>query len=169
MMSNTVRIVGIDPGFDRLGIAIIDKIDTKETLIYSTCITTNKKDSLEKRLGDVARGLTSIFTEYTPQELSIETIFITKNQKTVIQVAEVRGVCLYIAHLFSIKVFEYSPPEIKVSITGYGKATKEDIFAMVPKILKTKLHEDKLDDEIDAIAIALTHSAGRAHKILKSL
>jgi crossover junction endodeoxyribonuclease RuvC len=156
-----IRIVGIDPGFDRLGICVLDKEGVAESLIFSTCITTEKKDSFPVRLTFLAQALEKIITHYKPHELAIETIFITKNQKTVINVAEVRGVCIYLCHLHNISVHEYSPPQIKVAITGYGKATKDDIAYMVPKILKKTLELKKLDDELDAIAIALTHSAHR--------
>lgn len=163
------RIIGIDPGFDRLGIAILDKEGTRETLVYSTCISTSKVNTFEQRLAHVAGELDNILSEYKPGELAIETIFITKNQKTVINVAEVRGVCLYICHLHNVSIFEYSPPQIKIAITGYGKATKDDIAIMVPKILKTTLTHNKLDDELDAIAIALTHSANQKQQYLKKL
>lgn len=165
-VSSPVRIMGIDPGFDRLGVCIIDKEGVKETLVYSTCITTSKKDSFEARLFSAAEQLEKIFIEYHPEELAIETLFFTTNQKTIITVAEVRGICIYLAHKHTAKVFEYSPPQIKSAITGYGKATKEDIAIMVPKILKQPLLLDTLDDEIDAIAIALTHSANRQHNLI---
>lgn len=169
MSQETVRIIGIDPGFDRLGVGIIDKLGMKETLVYSCCIITNKKNTFEERLAHVANELGALLTKYSPQELSIETIFITKNQKTVINVAEVRGVCLYICHLHKVKIFEYSPPQIKTAITGYGKATKDDIGVMVPKIIKHVFDKKTLDDELDAIAIALTHSANRNQQYLKML
>lgn len=165
----TTRILGIDPGFDRLGIAIIDKTGTVETLVDSLCITTNKSDAFASRLAHVASELDAVLAKYKPEELAIETIFITKNQKTVINVAEVRGVCLYMCHLHNMSIFEYSPPQIKIAITGYGRATKDDIAIMVPKILKTTLAKNKLDDELDAIAIALTHSANQKQQHLKRL
>ena len=158
---SSVRIVGIDPGFDRLGVAVIDKEGTQESLVYSTCITTSKDKLFEERLVMLGKELELIFTKYSPQEVSIETIFITKNQKTVIRVAEVRGVCIYLAHIHGIKLFEYSPPQIKTAITGYGHATKDDVASMVPKIIRMTTTGKLLDDEIDAIAIALTHSAHR--------
>lgn len=161
-----IRILGIDPGFDRLGVCILDKEGQKETLVYSTCITTSKKDSFEKRLVAVGNELESIIQKYTPHELAIETLFFTKNQKTVITVAEVRGICIYLAHKNGVSLHEYSPPQIKLAIAGHGKATKEDIAIMVPKILKQPLLIKTLDDEIDAIAIALTHSANRANRLI---
>ena len=158
---SVIRILGIDPGFDRLGVCILDKEKNKETLIYSSCITTSKKDSFEKRLGDIGTGLEKIFKKYKPDELAIETIFFTKNQKTVIAVAEVRGVCLYLSHIHGLSTHEYSPPEIKLAVAGAGNATKTDISHMVPKILKKQIKAGLLDDELDAIAIALCHSSCR--------
>jgi crossover junction endodeoxyribonuclease RuvC len=156
-----VRIMGIDPGFDRLGVCIIDKEGSKETLVYSTCIETNKKDTFEKRLGDIGMKLTDTFTTYKPTELSIEKLFFAKNQTTAIQVAEARGVCLYLAHTHNVTIYEYSPPEIKLAVAGHGGASKKDIISMVPKILGKQVKTGLLDDELDAIAIALTHSAHR--------
>lgn len=161
MPAQPVKILGIDPGFDRLGICVIEKDSTKETLLFSTCITTSKKDSFESRLSSIAESLTKILKEYTPSELAIEKLFFTKNQLTAINVAEARGVILYLCHVHGLSVHEYSPPEIKVAVTGYGKATKNDIATMVPKILGKVLEKNLLDDELDAIAIALTHSAHR--------
>jgi crossover junction endodeoxyribonuclease RuvC len=161
-----VRILGIDPGFDRLGVCILDKEGNKETLIYSTCITTSKKDSFEKRLVAIGKELEILIQKYTPHELAIETLFFTTNQKTVITVAEVRGICIYLSYKNGMVVHEYSPPQIKLAIAGHGKASKEDIAHMVPKILKQPLLINTLDDEIDAIAIALTHSANRESRLM---
>ncbi len=166
----TIRILGIDPGFDRLGVCILDKKGSCEELIFSTCITTSKKDSFSKRLFDAGSHLEKIIAQYKPQELAIETLFFTTNQKTIITVSEVRGVCLYVAETFKLAVYEYPPAHIKLAITGYGKASKEDISLMVSRILKIKAGGSVLDDEMDAIAIALTHSANRQNKlILKGL
>lgn len=162
----TVRILGIDPGFDRLGVSIVDKTGTKEVLIFSTCITTSKKDTFSRRLFIAGTALEKIIKEYAPTELAIETLFFTTNQKTIITVSEIRGVCLYVAEAFHLRVYEYSPPHIKLAITGYGKATKEDVASMVGKILKLPVKKGALDDEMDAIAVALTHSANRQNKLI---
>lgn len=156
-----IRIIGIDPGFDRIGVCILDKYSDKEVLIHSLCIITSRKDPFEKRLADVGKTLESLLVKYSPSELAIETLFFTTNQKTAIAVAEVRGVCLYLAHIHAVHIHEYSPPQIKLAVAGHGKATKKDIENMVPKILKQAMPQGILDDEIDAIAIALTHSAHR--------
>ena len=127
----SVRILGIDPGFDRLGICILDKEGSKEMLVYSACVQTSKKDSFEERLSIVGKALESLLTTYTPAELAIEKLFFAKNQTTAINVAEVRGVVLYLAHNHGLTIHEYSPPEIKLAVAGHGKASKSDIFHMV--------------------------------------
>lgn len=167
-MNTVVRILGVDPGFDRLGVCILDKEGNKETLIYSTCIETSRKDTFENRLVEAGKQFEAIVKEYKPDELAIETLFFTKNQKTIITVAEMRGVCIYITTNHGVKLFEYSPPQIKSAIAGHGNATKEEIAYMIPKILKQPLLLKALDDEIDAIAIALTHSANRANRLIQS-
>lgn len=157
----SVRILGIDPGFDRMGICVLEKDGNKETLLFSECITTSKQETFESRLSLIGKKLSEILTTYAPQELAIEKLFFAKNQTTAMNVAEVRGVILYLSHNAKLSIHEYSPPQIKVAITGYGKASKDDIANMVPKILGTSLNKNLLDDELDAIAIALTHSADR--------
>lgn len=158
---NSVRILGVDPGFDRLGVCVIEKEGNKETLLFSTCILTSKKDSFEVRLGAIGKELQVILAEHKPDELAMEKLFFAKNQTTAINVAEVRGVILYLAHVHGLSIYEYSPPQVKVAVTGYGKATKDDVAHMVPKIVKLEKTVKLLDDEVDAIAIALTHSAHR--------
>lgn len=163
---SVVRILGIDPGFDRLGVCILDKDGTDEKIIFSTCITTSKKELFEERLLTIGKELEKILIKYSPTELAIETLFFTTNQKTIITVAEVRGLCIYLSFKYGAQLFEYSPPQIKLAIAGHGKATKEDISYMVPKILKKTLPINVLDDEIDAIAIALTHGANRNNRLM---
>lgn len=154
-----MRILGIDPGFDRLGVCVLDKEGTKETLVTSLGIVTSKTESFEDRLLYLANGVEKLIQEYKPTHLAIETLFVTKNQKTAMLVACVRGVIIYLCKKHGLEIFEYSPPQIKLAITGYGQAKKEDITYMVSKILHVTFDKKQLDDEIDAIAIALTHSA----------
>jgi crossover junction endodeoxyribonuclease RuvC len=153
--------LGIDPGFDRVGVCILEKSGNKEALLFSTCISTGKKDPFEVRLATIGKSLASILKEYKPNELAIEKLFFAKNQTTAMNVAEARGVILYLCHAEGLSVHEYSPPQIKVAVTGHGGASKKDIENMVPKILGKSLSKELLDDELDAIAIALTHSAHR--------
>lgn len=154
-----VRILAIDPGFDRLGVAVIDKKNDKEELVYSTCIITKRSDAFHDRLFMIGTVLEKIIQDYTPNHMAIEKLFLSNNQKTVMGVAEVRGVCLFFGKKYGLDIYEYSPPEIKVAVTGYGRSTKEDISYMVYKIIKMPSKIKLIDDEIDAIAIGLTHSA----------
>ena len=152
-------LLSIDPGFERLGLAIIQKEGRdKETLLYSECFKTSAKLPHQERLRLIGNKIEDLIKEYKPMELATEKLFLTSNQKTVIPVAEARGVILYIAGLHNMKVSEYSPPEIKVAVTGYGRSDKQQIMAMVPRLI-TVTKTIKSDDEFDAIAIGLTHCA----------
>ena len=103
----------------------------------------------------IGEEVNKIIKKYKPEILSIETLFLTTNQKTVMHVAEARGVVIYEATCAGLKIFEASPPQIKIATTGYGKASKEQVMRMV-KILVDIDNSKKSDDELDAIAIALT-------------
>jgi crossover junction endodeoxyribonuclease RuvC len=103
----------------------------------------------------IGQKVEEIIKEYKPEILSIETLFLTTNHKTVMNVAEARGVVIYEASRAKLKIFEVSPPQIKIATTGYGKADKKDVMKMV-KLLVSIDKDKKSDDELDAIAIALT-------------
>ncbi len=150
-------ILGIDPGFERLGIAILEKNkgDKKEKVIFSECFKTSAKLEFSERLNLIGERVREIIKKYKPEVLSIETLFLTTNHKTVMHVAEARGVVIYEASRAHLKIFEASPPQIKIATTGYGKASKEQIIKMV-KILVDIDKSKKSDDELDAIAIAIT-------------
>lgn len=158
---NKKRIVlGIDPGFERVGLAIIEKDGfQKEKIIYSTCIITKKTDHFNERLKIIGDSLKEVIKKYKPKEVAIEKLFFTTNQKTVMGVSEVRGACLYIAISNNLIIGEYTPLQIKIAMTGYGRADKKDVLKMVEKLIEIPKGIKKLDDEIDAIAIALTHIA----------
>ncbi len=152
-------ILGIDPGYDRLGIAVIEKpLKGKEVLIYSDCFTTSPKDSIYDRLKAIGGEISRIIEIYKPDALAIETLFITKNQKTAMRVSEARGIIIYEGLQKDTPIFEYSPMEIKMAITSDGTSDKERVTRMV-QILVTIPKKVALDDEYDAIAVALTHSA----------
>lgn len=152
-----MRILGIDPGFERLGIAILEKKsgNKKECVLFSECFKTSAKLEFSERLFLIGKEIKKIIIKYKPEILAIETLFLTTNQKTVMHVAEVRGVIMYEASLAKLEIFEASPPQIKIATTGYGKANKEQVMRMV-KILVDIDYAKKSDDELDAIAIALT-------------
>ncbi len=149
-----MKILGIDPGYDRVGIAIIED----GTLLHSECFETSSKDSFHIRLRSVGEHIHKIIKNYSPDIMAIESLFITKNQKTAMKVAEARGVISYEACLKDIPIYEYSPPQIKVAVTGHGGSDKAQVIKMIPLLIKMKTLV-ALDDEYDAIAVALTCQA----------
>lgn len=156
-----MRIVGIDPGYDRVGIAVLEKSpDTKKVLvIFSECFETDKKLDVTERVYLVGKRVQEVLDKYKPDAVSLETLFFNTNQKTAMAVAGVRGMIMYLAKATNCQIFEYHPQEIKVATTGYGKSDKIAVTTMVRQLVANCPPKAK-DDEYDAIAIAIT---GLAH------
>lgn len=153
-----MRILGIDPGYERLGIAVLEKTPKqKDILIFSDCYQTDKSSSHPDRLLGVLNKCREVIDQYAPEALGIEILFFSGNQKTALSVSEVRGVLLALAAERNLEILEFTPGEIKMAVTGYGKASKEQITLMVQTLLSFK--KKAFDDEFDAIAVALTASA----------
>jgi len=151
-----MRIIAIDPGFERVGIAIIEKTFLqKDILLYSACFKTSAKIPFPERLRNIGNEVEKIIKKYKPEVLAIEKLYFTTNQKTAMGVSEARGAIVYVASKNGLFVYEYTPPQIKVAVTGYGKASKEMLMSMVPKLIDIKKGINS-DDELDAIAIGLT-------------
>jgi crossover junction endodeoxyribonuclease RuvC len=148
-----MKILGIDPGYDRLGIAVVDGKD----LVFSECFTTSAKDIFYKRLAAVGAEISRVLDEYKPDGMAIESLFITKNQKTAMHVAEARGVICYEAGRRGLPIYEYTPGQIKIAVTGHGASDKSQVMKMIPLLVKMPPEKKTaLDDEYDAIAVALT-------------
>ncbi len=152
-----MKILGIDPGYERVGLAVIEK-DAREKLIFSTCLVTDRKNSPSERLLVIGQGVSSAIEEYRPDALAIETLLFNSNQKTVMLVSAARGVIMYEAARHKIPVFEYTPLQVKVAVAGYGRAEKKQVIAMLQKLIVIPQGR-RHDDEYDAIAVALTHVA----------
>lgn len=150
-----MRILAIDPGYDRLGIAILEKNNSKEALVYSECFETERNESHPKRLALVADKISNLIKKYKPDTLAIETLFFTKNQKTALKVAEVRGIILALAASAGLEIFECGPMQVKSAVTGSGKSDKRQVETMVRKLIAVPANVNK-DDELDAVAIGLT-------------
>lgn len=151
-----MRILSIDPGFERVGIAIIEKTFLqKNKLVYSACFKTSAKIPFPERLRNIGIEVERIIKKYKPEVLAIEKLYFTTNQKTVMGVSEARGVMVYVASKNGLSIYEYTPPQIKVAVTSYGKASKEMVMSMVPKLIDIKKGINQ-DDELDAIAIGIT-------------
>lgn len=165
--SRKSKVLAIDPGFDRIGVAILIKEKNKEKLLFSKCILTNKKESQSERLKQIGSEIKKIIKKWKPESLAIEKLFFNQNTSTALRVAEARGVILYEAICSGLEIFEYSPQEIKIAVTGYGKAGKKEVETMTLKLLSLKT-APKYDDEMDAQAIGITHLVSYKHKRLLS-
>ena len=150
-----MRVLGIDPGYDRLGLAVLEKKLGKETLLYATCIETNRDDPFQERLLAIGIALHKTISKWKPVLVALETLYMSKNQKTALPVASARGVLLYVAAEEKLLVREYSPQAIKIATTGYGNSTKEQVMRMIPRLIRGTNVKAR-DDEFDAIAVALT-------------
>ncbi|MDD5073831.1 MAG: crossover junction endodeoxyribonuclease RuvC, partial [Candidatus Shapirobacteria bacterium] len=146
-------VLGIDPGLASCGWAILP--DSK-TLSVCGCLVTTRADDLSNRLGQLYQQVVDLCQKYRVEELAIESLFFAKNTKTALLVAQVMGAIKAAAYHSGVRVFEYTPLQIKIAITGYGRADKNQIAAMV----KQELGEnDQLvnNHAADAVAAALTH------------
>lgn len=152
-----MKIIGIDPGYERVGIAVLEKNhgDRREKILYSNCFKTSTKLSLDERIFLIGKEIRAVIKKYKPEKLAIEKLFFENNQKTAMGVSEARGVIAFVAQDSGLSVLQYTPLQIKSAVTGYGKATKDAVYTMVGKLVD--LPKDvKQDDEIDAIAVAIT-------------
>ncbi|MBI4065949.1 crossover junction endodeoxyribonuclease RuvC [Candidatus Kaiserbacteria bacterium] len=149
-----MRILAIDPGYDRLGIAVLEGDASRPTLLWSDCVMPAKGNRAE-RLAEVSLAITSAIKKHFPDVLAIETLFFNKNIKTAVGVAEARGAILSAAGLVSLPVVEYSPQQVKSAVTGNGGADKAAVARMIPKLIALT-SKKRLDDELDAIAIGIT-------------
>ena len=153
-----MKVLSIDPGYERLGIAILEKENGMEKIIFSETFQTSAKEDFIKRIFLIGKEIEKIIKKYNPKILSIEKLFFNTNQKTATNVSEIRGSIIYIAMKYGLEVFEYTPLEIKSAITGDGRADKKQMIFMIKQLIKVE-KEIKHDDEWDAIAIGLTFFA----------
>ncbi len=150
-------ILGIDPGLAIVGWAVIEAVRGNTRPIAFGAITTPAHTDIEKRLLMIEEDLNQIIEKYKPDEVAIEELFFNTNSTTAISVAEARGVILLTAHRHGVRIYEYTPLQVKSAVVGYGKAEKHQIIAMVTSILKLP-KPPKPDDTADAVAIALCHA-----------
>src|ERR1700682_3497961 len=146
---------GVDPGIPTTGVALVRSTGSKRTLARFGVIATPAGIAGPKRLAMLHARLIELVAETRPQAAAVEQVFFASNSTTAMQVAEARGVILLAMELSGVPVWEYTPMQVKVSLTGYGKATKPQMIKMVRATVDAP---DKLpDDAFDAAAIALCH------------
>lgn len=151
-----MRVLGIDPGTAIVGFSVLDKNSNVVIPVSFGHITTLKTETKENRLLEIYNNICEIIRKYSPQELAIEKLFFQRNITTAMSVSEARGVIILAAVQNNLKIFEYTPLQIKHALTGYGKACKKDVEHMVKTVLKLE-NTPKPDDVADAIAVALCH------------
>lgn len=151
------RILGIDPGTGILGFGVVDfQIGKPLKMITGGVISTPAYTPIEVRLEEIYNGLKEIIKETNPDEISIEKLFFSKNVTTAISVAQARGVAILVAQQSKIPIAEYTPNQIKQTLTGYGGANKKQMQEMVRSTLNL-VEVPKPDDAADALAAAITH------------
>ena len=150
-----MRVLGIDPGYAIVGYGIIETSENNRVIDYGV-IETPKEDPLPIRLQHIDEALRVIFETYRPEEVAIEELFYFKNQKTVIQVAQARGVIVLASQKYCGRTFEYTPIQIKQALTGNGHADKRQMQYMVKSVLGLK-DIPRPDDAADALAVAICH------------
>ena len=162
-----MKILGIDPGLAIVGYSIIDYNDDCVALLNSGSIKTSKEHTESQRLVEIFEDITTIIEKYKPDIASVEKLFFFKNQKTVMPVAAARGVIMMALEKCGIKTFEYTPMEVKQTLTGYGRADKKEVEQMVKIALNCQILPT-LDDTVDAMAIAICHTRGvNCNRLLK--
>ena len=161
-----MRILGIDPGLAIVGWAVLESGRGLLRPVAFGAITTPAHTDVEARLLMIKNDLEELVDKYQPDEVAIEELFFNTNITTGITVAEARGVILCTLHSKGVKIFEYTPLQVKQAVVGYGKAEKHQVIAMVTSILKLK-NPPKPDDTADAVAIAICRSQCRMSKMGK--
>jgi crossover junction endodeoxyribonuclease RuvC len=152
-----MKILAIDPGYGRCGIAVLEKNAGKERLIHSECVETSPQTDFPLRLAEVVAACARVLRMQKPDSVAIEKLYFEKNKKTAMQVAEVRGAIIALAAQEGVSVKEYTPMQVKAAL-GYGKADKKQVAKMLHMLVKID-KPIKHDDEYDAIAVGVTHLA----------
>ena len=150
-------ILGIDPGFAIVGFGVLQSEGGKQTLQACGAITTPANTPLPTRLLQIENDMAQLIETFQPDAMAIEELFFTNNITTGIGVAQARGVILTAAERAGVPIYEYTPSEVKMAVTGYGKAEKHQVMDMVKRLLRLK-SVPKPDDAADAVAIALCHA-----------
>ena len=160
-----MRIIGIDPGLARMGFGIIQMTSKQLKPVEYGCIQTDMNLSASSRLKQLYESLQEILEVHHPSHFAIEKLFFNKNTRTALSVGEARGVALLAGSVAGLCIFEYTPLQVKMSVSGYGKASKKQVCYMVKAILQLKAFPN-LDDTTDALAVAICHAQNTISKKL---
>lgn len=159
-------ILGIDPGYAIVGWGVIEYEHSRFRVLGYGAITTNADTPFPQRLESIYNDMCYVFEKYNPSVMSMEKLFYNSNQKTVIDVAQARGVITLCAQMHNKEIFEYTPLQVKQSVTGYGRAEKKQVMEMTRSILSLE-SVPKPDDTADALALAICHAHCNASSLGK--
>lgn len=154
-------IVGLDPGYAITGYGVVKYKGNRFTVLEYGAVTTNKDTEFSKRLEQVYDGVGLLLSRFSPEAMAVEQLFFNTNSTTAIGVAEARGCALLAARKQGVEIFEYTPLQVKQSVTGYGRAEKQQMMEMTRLLLNLE-KIPRPDDAADALAVAIchAHSAG---------
>lgn len=158
-----MRILGIDPGLALVGYGVLDFDGSHLLCREYGCLTTEAHTPLPDRLLVIDREMKKLLDEFQPDEMAFEELFFYRNKTTAIMVAEARGVEVLAGASRQLPLYEYTPMQIKQTITGYGQAGKEQMQRSVQALLRLD-QLPKPDDAADALAVAITHAFGQRFK-----
>lgn len=150
-------VLGIDPGYAIVGWGVIEYSHSRFKVLGYGAITTEAQTPFPERLEIIYNDMCYLFAKYKPEVMSMEKLFYNSNQKTVIDVAQARGVITLAAQMNNKDIFEYTPLQVKQSVTGYGRAEKKQVMEMTRSILNLP-EVPKPDDTADALAMAICHA-----------
>ena len=153
-----IRILGIDPGLRSTGFGVIDKTGNKLAYVASGCIKTDAAGSLPERIKTILDGLVEIIATYTPQQAAVEIVFVNVNPQSTLLLGQARGAAIAALVTANLPVAEYTALQVKQAVVGHGKAAKEQVQAMVARLLA--LPGNPSPDAADALACAIAHAHG---------
>lgn len=156
-------ILGLDPGTATLGFAVIEWKESSWKIRACDCLHTDKMEPMEKRILSLYKGLGKLFRIYQPDSVACEELYFNKNTRTAFSVGSVIGIITLLAAQKKVSIYKYSPPQVKMAITGYGRATKIQVKEML-KLLLGCSQLPSLDDATDALAVALCHAYAKKFK-----
>lgn len=156
-----MKVISIDPGYGRCGIAVVSGTASKQEVSYSDCIETESDDDFVDRLHQICSEVRAVIEKHKPEALAIEKLFFNQNTTTAMKVAQVKGAIILTAKEAGLDIFEYAPQEIKTAVTGYGKSPKDQMIQMTTQLVNMR-KDAKYDDEYDAVAVGITCLAHEA-------
>lgn len=156
--SPPIRILGIDPGLRSTGFGLIDKSGSSLSYVASGCVKTDAEGSLPQRIATILDGLAEIIATYRPQQAAVEIVFVNVNPQSTLMLGQARGAAIAALVTASLPVAEYTALQVKQAVVGHGKAAKEQVQAMVARLLK--LPGEPTADAADALACAIAHAHG---------